>query len=49
MLYLYRKKDIEGAVKLLKNLSSKIHELIGERTLVSILSGLSVMESDLGM
>ncbi|RIA99241.1 AKAP7 2'5' RNA ligase-like domain-containing protein [Glomus cerebriforme] len=46
VLNLYRKEDIEGAVKLLKSLSTEINELIGTRSLVSTLTGLAVMEDD---
>jgi activating signal cointegrator complex subunit 1 len=46
MLHLYRNEDTEGAVKLLKSLSTEINDLIGNRTLVSILTGLAVMEPD---
>ena len=48
VLNLYRKEDIEGAVKLLKSLSNEINDLIGTRTLVSMLTGLAVMENDPG-
>ncbi|CAB4380126.1 unnamed protein product [Rhizophagus irregularis] len=46
-LHLYRKEDIEGAMRLLKSLSKTIDGIIGTRTLVSTLSGLAVMENDI--
>lgn len=46
---MYRKEDIEGAVRLLKSLSKTIDGIIGTRTLVSTLSGLAVMENDIGV
>ena len=48
MLHLYKKEEIDEAVKLLKSLSTEIIDLIGTRTLVSILTGLAVMDHDPG-
>ncbi len=48
MLNLYRKEDIEGAVKLLKSLSQEINDLVKTRTIISMLSGIDVMDNDKG-
>jgi activating signal cointegrator complex subunit 1 len=46
VLKLYTKSDVEGAVKLLKDLSSEIYDLVGTRTTVAKLTGLEIMEDN---
>ena len=46
VLNLYTKDDVEGAVKLLKELSPEIYDLVGTRTTVVKLAGLEIMEND---
>src|SRR5438045_9311093 len=44
VLNLYTKDDVEGAVKLLKELSLEIYDLVGTRRTVVKLAGLEIME-----
>ncbi|KAG9288317.1 hypothetical protein G9A89_021348 [Geosiphon pyriformis] len=45
-LRLYRQEEVEGAVRLLKDLSTEISDLIGTKPVLAKLSGLSVMEEE---
>ncbi|CAG8542677.1 4960_t:CDS:2, partial [Ambispora leptoticha] len=46
MLTLPRQEDVEGATRLLKELSSEIYDLVGTRTLLAQLTGLNLFDDN---